>query len=181
MDVDESPPAGMTPAPAAVRRRTYEWTDPRPATASLGRTSGLEMLEAIGDGRLPRPPIMDTLGISAVDAEQGRVVFALTPAEWHYNPLGSVHGGVLAALLDTVTGCAVHSMLPAGTGYTSMDLSTRFLRPVTVASGRLRCEGTILSLGRRAAVAEARIEDADGRLVAHATSNCLLFPADGAR
>jgi uncharacterized protein (TIGR00369 family) len=119
---------------------------------------------------------MDTLGITFVDAEQGRVVFALTPAGWHYNPLGTVHGGVLATLLDTATGCAVHSTLPAGVGYTSMDLTTRFLRPVTLASGTLRCEGRLISQGRRAAVAEARIEDERGRLVAHATSTCLLLP-----
>jgi uncharacterized protein (TIGR00369 family) len=167
------------PAPA-VHERTYRWTDPAPTAPLAGRMPGLEMLQAIGKGTLPAPPIMDTLGISAVDAEQGRVVFALTPAEWHYNPLGTVHGGVLATLLDTATGCAVHSTLPAGVGYTSMDLSTRFLRPVTLASGTLRCEGRLISQGRRSAVAEARIEDERGRLIAHATSTCLLLPLDEA-
>jgi uncharacterized protein (TIGR00369 family) len=168
--------ATFTAPPADVHERTYSWTDPTPSAGLLGSMPGLAMLKAIGDGTLPRPPIMDTLGMDSVDAEQGRVVFALTPAPWHYNPLGTVHGGVLATLLDTATGCAVHSALPAGVGYTSMDLSTRFLRPVTLASGLLRCEGRVLSQGRRAAVAEARIEDAQGRLVAHATSTCLLLP-----
>src|SRR6266545_4580797 len=93
-------------------------------------------------------------------------------------PLGTVHGGVLATLLDTATGCAVHSTLPAGIGYTSLDLTTRFLRPVTTASGALRCEGTVISRGRTTALAEARLTDAKGRLIAHATSSCLLFESD---
>jgi uncharacterized protein (TIGR00369 family) len=161
---------------AAVHERTYSWTDPAPTAGALGSMPGLEMLLAIERGTLPKPPIMDTMGMDFVLAEQGRVVFALTPAPWHYNPLGTVHGGVLATLLDTATGCAVHSTLPAGVGYTSMDLATRFLRPVTLASGPLRCEGTVISSGRRAAVAEARVEDERGRLVAHATSTCMLLP-----
>jgi uncharacterized protein (TIGR00369 family) len=168
--------AALSVPPAAVHERTYTWTDPVPTAGVLGSMPGLAMLEAIADGSLPRPPIMDTLGMDPVEAEAGRVVFTLTPAAWHYNPLGTVHGGVLATLLDTATGCAVHSTLPAGVGYTSMDLATRFLRPVTLASGLLRCEGRVLSQGRRVAVAEARIEDAHGRLVAHATSTCLLLP-----
>ena len=99
----------------------------------------------------------------------------MEPREFHYNPLGTVHGGMLATLLDTAAGCAVHTTLPAGVGYTSMDLSVKYLRPVTVASGTLRCVGTVLQRGRRTALAEARLTDAADRLVAHATSTCLLF------
>jgi uncharacterized protein (TIGR00369 family) len=99
----------------------------------------------------------------------------MTVGEFHYNPIGSVHGGVIATLLDTAAGCAVHSTLPAGVGYTSLDLTTKFLRPVTVDSGRLRCEGTVLSRGRTTALAEARLFNAADRLVAHATSSCLIF------
>jgi uncharacterized protein (TIGR00369 family) len=95
--------------------------------------------------------------------------------EFHYNPLGTVHGGVLATLLDTGTGCAVHSVLPAGVGYTSLDLHTRFLRPATLDSDVLRCTGTVLSRTRRSAVAEARLEDPSGRLIGHATSSCMIF------
>ncbi|GAA1037774.1 hypothetical protein GCM10009557_52070 [Virgisporangium ochraceum] len=115
------------------------------------------------------------LGMRAITAEEGRVTAELQPAEYHYNPLGTVHGGVLATLLDTATGCAVHSTLPAGYGYTSIDLSTKFLRPVTVASGVLRCVGTVLSRGRRTALAEAKLTDERGRLVATAQSSCLIF------
>ncbi len=105
------------------------------------------------------------------------MVVHTSPQEFHYNPLGTVHGGVLATILDTATGCAVHSVLPAGVGYTSLDLTTKFLRPVTVASGELRCEGTVISRGRTTALAEARMTDGAGRLVAHAVSTCLLFEA----
>jgi uncharacterized protein (TIGR00369 family) len=115
------------------------------------------------------------LGMDSMEADEGRVTVFMTPQEFHYNPLGTVHGGVLATLLDTAAGCSVHSSLPAGVGYTSLDLTTKFLRPVTVDSGVLRCEGSVISRGRTIALAEARLTDASGRLVAHATSSCLLF------
>jgi uncharacterized protein (TIGR00369 family) len=159
----------------AERTRTFSWSDPTVAAGQLGVRSGLEMLRAVRDGRLPHPPVMDLLGISDVDAEEGRVTVRMTAREFHYNPLGSVHGGVLATLLDTAAGCAVHSTLPAGVGYTSLDLTTKYLRPVTVDSGELVCVGTVLSRGRRTALAQAELTDSGGRLVAHATSSCLLF------
>jgi uncharacterized protein (TIGR00369 family) len=137
--------------------------------------SGLDMLQAMSDGQIPPPPIMATVGIERIEAQDGRVDLWLPVREFHYNPLGTVHGGILATVLDTGTGCAVHSVLPAGVGYTSLDLHTRFLRPATVDSGVLHCVGTVLSRTRRSAVAEARIEDATGRLIAHATSSCLIF------
>ena len=159
------------------RSRTFSWTDPAVNAAYFGRRSGLEMLRAMVSGELPYPPVMAMLGGDGFEVGEGRVTVYLTPQEFHYNPLGSVHGGVLATLLDTAAGCAVHATLAAGTGYTSVALPTKFLRPVTVASGRLRCEGTVLSRGRRTALAQATIVDAAGRLAAHATSTCLLFDA----
>ena len=162
----------------AARSRTFAWSDPALIAAHLGRRSGLEMLRAIGSGQLPTPPVMHLLDIGGLEVDEGRAVVVMTPQEFHYNSLGTVHGGILATLLDTATGCAVQSTLPAGVGYTSLDLTTRFLRPVTVASGALRCEGTALSRGRTTALAEARLTDGKGRLVAHATSSCLLFEID---
>jgi uncharacterized protein (TIGR00369 family) len=159
----------------SINTRTYSWTEPSITAAQLGRLSGLDMLAAIGAGELPRPPIMDTLGIDGVDASEGKVVVMMTPQPFHYNPLGTVHGGVLATLLDTAAGCAVHSTLPVGSGYTSLDLTTKFLRPVTVDSGELRCEGTVMSRGRTTALAEAKLYDAQSRLVAYASSSCLIF------
>ena len=157
------------------RSRTYSWSDPAAHTAVIGTRSGLELLRAMASGELPPPPVMHLIDMAGMEVEEGSVTFYLEPQEFHYNPLGSVHGGVLSTLLDTAAACSVHSTLPAGVGYTSMDLNVKFLRPVTIASGRLTCTGTVLQRGRRTALAEAKLLDAQGRLVAHATSSCLLF------
>jgi uncharacterized protein (TIGR00369 family) len=159
----------------ATRSRTFSWTDPTANLALLAGRSGLELLVAMAAGELPPPPVMHMLGIDGFEVAEGSVTVMLTPQEFHYNPLGTVHGGVLATLLDTAAGCSVHSVLPAGTGYTSLDLTTKFLKPVTLASGPLRCTGAVLSRGRRTALGEARLTDEAGRLLAHATSSCLLF------
>jgi uncharacterized protein (TIGR00369 family) len=158
-----------------ARSRTYTWADPLQLAVAAADRDGLQFMDDIAAGLLPAPPIMETLAVHAVEAERGRVVFALDPAEWHYNPIGSVHGGVLATLLDSAAGCAVHSTLPAGVGYTSLDLVVKFLRPVSLRSGTLRCEGVVLAAGSRTALAEARITDAAGRLLAHATSTCMIL------
>jgi uncharacterized protein (TIGR00369 family) len=158
------------------RERSYTWSDPAVTAGAVATTSGLAILRGVLDGSLPRPPIVDTLGIDLVEVEEGRVVFEMTPQEWHYNPIGSVHGGVLSTLADSALGCAVHSRLPAGMGYTSLEIKVNFVRAVTMATGTIRCEGTVLSLGRRSATAEARVTTAEGKLVAHATTTCLLLP-----
>jgi uncharacterized protein (TIGR00369 family) len=156
--------------------RTFSWTRPGQVDLSaLVRLDGLGQLRAMIDGEAPRPPIMETLDICGFDAERGRVVVELRAQEFHYNPLGTVHGGVLATLLDTAAACAVHSTLEVGEMYTSMDLTTRFLRAVTVESGVLTCEGTVLQRGRRTALAQASLTDGAGRLVAHATSTCMIL------
>jgi uncharacterized protein (TIGR00369 family) len=159
-----------------TRTRTYSWGDPARNADHIGQTTGLEMLQSMMRRELDPPPIMHTLGMEGFEAFEGRAVFTMRAQEFHYNPLGTVHGGVLSTMLDSAAGCAVHTTLQAGWGYTSLDLSTRFLRPVTVDSGLLRCEGTVLNRGRTTALAEARLLDEAGRLVAHATSTCLLFP-----
>ncbi len=158
-----------------VRERTYSWSDPFAGAALVGRRSGLELLRAMEAGELPPPPIMQTIGIDGFEVEAGQVAFLLTPQEFHYNPLGSVHGGVISTLLDSAAGCTVHTVLPAGRGYTSLDLNVKFLRPVTIHSGQLRAVGALLSQGRTTALAEARLFDAAGKLCAHATSTCVLF------
>jgi uncharacterized protein (TIGR00369 family) len=158
-----------------TRRREHTWTDPGATVAALAGRSGIDVLREVATGALPGPPVASTLGFRADTFEVGRAVFSLVPAEMHYNPLGTVHGGVIATLLDSAAGCAVHSVLPQGAGYTSIDLHTRFLRPVTVASGRITAEGTVVSRGSRTALAEARLTDGQGRLLAHATSTCLIF------
>jgi uncharacterized protein (TIGR00369 family) len=167
------PEADLT---GSKRERTYAWQDPAPVLATLGRWTGVDILRAIGRGELPPPPIMDTLEISGLTVEVGSVTFSMTPREFHYNPLGSVHGGVIATLLDSAAGCAVHSVLSAGEGYTSVDLTTKYLRPITTETGVVTATGTVLSRGSRTALAQAHLTDGRGRLLAHATSTCLIFP-----
>jgi uncharacterized protein (TIGR00369 family) len=173
--------APTAPSHASRRSRQYTWSDPSLSAAAAARISGLEFLQSISAGTLARPPALDTLAIDPVEVQQGRAVFEMTPAEWHYNPIGGVHGGVLATLADTALGCSVHSRLPAGTGYSTLEVKVNFVRPVTTATGRIRCVAQVLSFGRRAATAEARITDSNGKLYAHATTTCLLFPMESAQ
>ena len=158
--------------------RSYQWQDPAIVAAAARELDGLAFLTQIAAGTIPPPPIAVTLGFQLVSVEPGRAVFSLTPADYHYNPIGSVHGGVFATLCDSACGCAVHSLLPAGAYYTSLDLAIRFVRPVTTGTGPLRCEGTVQHLGARTALAEARLTGEDGKLYAHATSNCLISRPD---
>ncbi|NKQ26685.1 PaaI family thioesterase [Streptomyces galbus] len=163
-----------------ARSRTIQWEDPQVSASAVGRGTGLDFLRDVLAGRLPAPPISATLGFTLEEVEPGRAVFAMEPGEEHYNPIGSVHGGVYATLLDSAAGCAVQSVLPAGTGYTSLDLTLKFLRPITVDTGKVRAVGTVLNQGRRTALAQAQLFDTTDRLLAHATSSCMLFPVAAA-
>jgi uncharacterized protein (TIGR00369 family) len=167
----------MTQTQSEARTRTFSWTDPAEHAALLSSRSGLELMRAMATGELPPPPIMDLVQLTGLSAEEGSVTFYLDPQEFHYNPLGTVHGGIISTMLDSAAACSVHTTLPAGVAYTSLDLNVRFLRAVTLASGRLTCTGQVLQKGRRTALAEARMTDAAGRLVAHATSSCMIFDA----
>ncbi|MGW3290164.1 PaaI family thioesterase [Streptomyces sp. NPDC001002] len=158
------------------RTRTYEWEDPAITAAAVGHGSGLDLLRAVQEGRLPAPPVAATLDFTLDEVAEGRAVFSLLPGEEHYNPIGSVHGGVYATLLDSAAGCAVQSTLPVGMGYTSLDLTVKFLRRITLDTGRVRAVGTVVNRGRQTALAEATLLDGKDRLLAHATSSCLLFP-----
>jgi len=163
----------MTEAP--VRRRAVTWSDPT-ATARAGREmAGLDFLRALRDGALPPPPAIVLLGIELVEAERGRVVMRLVPGEHLYNPLGSVHGGMIATLLDSVMGCAVHSTLPRCRFYTTLEIKVNYIRSVTATAGMVSAEGQVVQAGRQVAVAEARLTDADGRLYATASTTCLVF------
>lgn len=158
-----------------ARERVHTWADPAVTAEAARETDGLAFLHRMLSGELPPPPIMTTLGFTLLEVEHGRAVFGGEPAEFLFNPIGSVHGGVFAVLLDSATGCAVQSTLPAGTGYTSLDLSVKFLRGLRTDSGPLRCEGVVVHRGGRTALAEARLFDGKGRLAGHATSSCMLF------
>jgi len=163
------------PETEPLRERTHTWADPIATAAAASGVDGLTFLRRLAAGEVPPPPIATLLGFSVLEVAEGRVVFGLEPAEWQYNPIGSVHGGVFATLLDSALGCAVHSLLPAGARYTSLDLAVKFLRGLTVRSGPVRCEGEVVHLGARTALAEARLHDGAGRLCAHGTSTCLIM------
>jgi uncharacterized protein (TIGR00369 family) len=142
--------------------------------------TGLEVLRAIAAGELPGAPIAELLGFEPVEAEEGRVVFAAVPAAKHYNPIGTVHGGLAATLLDSAMGCAVHSTLPAGVGYTTLELKVNFTRPITAETGRILCEGTLVHRGGRVATAEGRVfAEATGKLLADGSTTCLILSPNG--
>lgn len=152
-------------------------------TAVMASMSGLDFVRAIFAGKLPAPPIMQTIEPFDSTAEAGVVTMRSVPGFRHYNPIGSVHGGYAATLLDSAMGLAVHTMLPPGSGYTTLEFKVSFIKGMTKDTGAVHTEGRTLSVGRRAATAEARITDAKGRLLAHATTTCLVFeiPTAGAR
>ncbi len=145
--------------------------------AQLAGLNGLQQMQAMLEGRLPYPHIADTMDFALVEVGEGRAVFQGQPQLKHYNPLGSVHGGWYATLLDSALGCAVHTTLPVGRGYTTAELGVNIVRAASHKSGPLRAIGTVLHAGRQLATAEARIVGADGKLYAHATTTCLVFEA----
>lgn len=158
-----------------MRSYTATWEDPQPV-AQAGRTmSGLELMRAMIAGRFPPPPIARILDFRLVDADHGRAVFECEPGEKHYNPIGVVHGGLAMTLLDSCMGCAVHTSLPAGTGYTTLEAKVNLVRAITTTTGTMRAVGTLVHAGNRVATAEGRLVDASGRLYAHGTTTCIVL------
>jgi uncharacterized protein (TIGR00369 family) len=142
---------------------------------------GLEFLNRIKAGRIPPPPMMVLLGFDVAEIERGRVVFAATPTSAHYNPAGMVHGGYAATMLDSAMTCAVQSTLAPGLACTTVDLNIHYTRGATAESGLLRAEGKVVHVGRQIATAEGRVTDPQGRVIAHATTSCLIFPVRPAK
>lgn len=161
------------------RQRLLTWDDPLALTAQVRGLSGLDVLAQVVRGELPQWPMTRLMGLTLAEAAPGRAVVEATPAEWHYNPSGVVHGGFAATLLDTAVGCAVFTTIAAGQSYTTIELKVNYLKPITAATGRVRGIGTVLHRGGRTAMAEGRLEDEAGVLLAHATTTCLLL-ADAA-
>jgi uncharacterized protein (TIGR00369 family) len=160
----------------AVRSRTITWDDPGRLAARGRELSGLELLKEIMAGEIPAPPIALLMGFQPIEVEQGRAVFTALPGPEHYSPLGAVHGGLAATLLDTVMACAVHTGLEAGVGYTTVELSLNYVRPITEATGPIRAEGRVVHLGSRIATAEGQVHaEGDGRLLAHGTTTILIL------
>ncbi|HEY4914740.1 MAG TPA: PaaI family thioesterase [Candidatus Dormibacteraeota bacterium] len=160
----------------STRSRTYTWDDPMALHDAGAGLSGLDYLKAVFERRLPPPPIAATLDFTGTEVEEGRAVFVGQPAEFLYNPIGVVHGGFAMTILDSAMGCAIHSTLAAGEGYTSLETSVNFVRPITLETGRMRCEGKVLHRGGRVATAEGRlVEESTGKLLAHGTTTCLVM------
>ncbi len=159
---------------AATRSRMITWRDPARARFAMRPYDGLERLRAIKRGDVAPPPAAELIGMTIDDVERGRVVFSVVAHEIHENPMGTMHGGIIATLADTAMGCAVSSLLPAGASFTTLELSTRFLRAITQATGVVHCEGVVVHAGGRVATAEARVYDDAGTLYAHATSTCYI-------
>jgi uncharacterized protein (TIGR00369 family) len=163
-------------SPEETRTRTITWQDPLGAAAAGAGLAGIEHMRALASGDLPPPPIAVLLRIAPVEVAEGRVSFEGEPGEEHYNPIGTVHGGYAATLLDSVLGCAVHTTLEAGESYTTAGLEVKFLRPITREVERVRAVGEVDYRGRRQATAQARLTDASGqRLLASATTTCLIL------
>jgi uncharacterized protein (TIGR00369 family) len=157
------------------RSRSYGWGDPALfAEAATHGRSGLELMRAIVAGELPEPPMASTLGLRLVEVDDGRAVFVGTPAEYHYNPIGTVHAGFALTMLDSAMGCALVTTLAAGVAWTTLEVKANFTRALRADTGPVRCTGAVLHAGRTVATAEARIEDGGGRLCAHGTSTILL-------
>jgi uncharacterized protein (TIGR00369 family) len=157
------------------RSRTVAWQDPqRPAEVGLGM-AGIDYLAAMIDGKIPAPPISRLIQMDLTEAKPGRVVFTCRPDESAYNPIGAVHGGLVCTLLDSVTGCALHSTLPQGKGYTSVEIKVNYLKAVRASSGPLTAVGTLVKAGSRVGFTEGVVTDASGAVVATATSTLLLF------
>lgn len=158
------------------RRAEPRPIEPRRARLPAAREtlSGIEYFRRIQSGQAPRAAMLELLGMRLLEVDEGRVVFGVEPAESHYNAMGVAHGGLAATLLDSALGCAINTLAPAGTLFTTLELKVNFTRPIRRETGPVRCEGRVLHMGRRVATAEGRIVDARGKLYAHGTTTCIV-------
>lgn len=157
------------------RERTFQWENPMEGAKQALQMSGLAYLQAMSDGQIPFPPLLHTLDFKPTLLEKGKVIFSFQPQEFHYNPIGSVHGGVISAILDSAMGCTLHSILEAGTGYTTLELKVNFLKAVTTKNEELHAVGKIIHAGGRTALVEAQLIDNNNTVYAHGVSTCMIF------
>lgn len=160
---------------ATERSRTYTWDDPKAGATAGRKLSGLDYMRGVQNRVQPAPPIASTLNFTLLKVDEGDVTFACTPSEIHYNPIGMVHGGLAATLIDSATGCAVHTQLPAGVGYTTINLSVDYIKAITVESGDIQCRGKVVKSGGRVAIADAVVTDAKGTVYARGSATCLII------
>ncbi|HTW83446.1 MAG TPA: PaaI family thioesterase [Candidatus Sulfotelmatobacter sp.] len=159
----------------STRERIVRWDDPAGVVELVRTSAGLDALRRLVAGETPPPPIAQLMNFRLVEVADGYAVFEGEPGEEHYNPIGSVHGGFALTLLDSALGCSIHTMLPAGIGYTTSDVQVRFVRGMTKDTGTVRCEATALHVGRSTAVAEGKLYDRERRLLAVGTTACAIL------
>jgi uncharacterized protein (TIGR00369 family) len=165
-------------SPESTRSRTLVWQDPVPTAAAGATMSGMEYMHAVVEAKVPPPPIAVVMRMRPIEIGEGTALFEGTPGEEHYNPIGVVHGGYAATMLDSALGCAVHTTLEAGVAYTSLGLEAKYVRPITRDTGRVLCSAKVLYRGRRQATSEATLTAADsGKLLAHGTATCMILGA----
>jgi uncharacterized protein (TIGR00369 family) len=157
------------------RSLTVNWEDPIAAFSAGKNLNGLDYMKEMIAGRIAVPPIMKLLGYRLAEVGAGLAVFECEPGEQHYNPIGVVHGGLAMTLLDSAMGCCVHTRLPAGTGYTTLEAKVNLVRAITAKTGIIRATGRVIHLGGKTATAEAKLEDAAGKLYAHSTTTCIIL------
>ncbi|WP_343606099.1 PaaI family thioesterase [Fluviicola sp.] len=157
------------------RERTYSWGNPLEGVELSRELSGLEYLQGMMRGEIPASPLIHTLDFEIGEIEEGKVSFVFEPHEFHYNPNGSVHGGVITSILDSAMGCTLHSLLPKGVVYTTLELKVNFLKMVHSKTGKLTAVGKVIHLGGRTALVEASLTDESGRTYAHAVSTCMIL------
>lgn len=160
------------------RKRTITWQDPSENLNKIPQMSGLQFCQAIVAGEIPQPPIAQTLDFYLTAVSDGEAIFTGNPAEFHYNPIGTVHGGFAATLLDSAMSCAVQTKVPQGMAYTTLEMKVNFVRPITAVTGKVTCVGSVVHYGRRTATAEGKLLDENSKLLAHGTTSCLIFPVE---
>lgn len=157
------------------RSRTFSWSDPMSGAEQARTMSGQAYLDAMSAGSIDFPPLLHTLDFKVEAVEKGVAVFSFLPQEFHYNPIGTVHGGVITAMLDSAMGCSLHSLLEAGTGYTTLEIKVNFLKAITIKTGKLRAIGKVIHSGNRTALTEAQLTDEQGNIYAHGVSTCMIL------
>jgi uncharacterized protein (TIGR00369 family) len=162
------------------RSRTFEWVDPRAAAQVAREVGGLEYNRMAMRGDIPLPPICELIGFRFVLVDPGETGMEFDPAEYHYNAIGTVHGGIVCTLLDSVMSISVSTAIPADYGFATLQVNVNFVRPVVIGNGLMRCDGKVVHRGTRTATAEGRLVDAKGKLYAHGTATCMTFPLGAA-
>lgn len=160
------------------RQRLVTWEDPAISAEAARHASGLDFLQRIVTGEIPPPPIARLIGMDLVSVAHGTATFSLKPAEFHYNPIGSVHGGIISTILDSAMACAIQAALPQGSIYTTIQLNINLVRALTTASPEVFCTGEIVHVGRRLATAEGRVYDANNKLYAHGSTSCVVLSSE---